>query len=294
MEAPFSHELSCTGLLENDYSQLWKLEKHTSGKWNLKNVLTGRYIKTQGGELSRIYETTTSSNSRFSLEDGNDDYLPVYSFVDGNGIGLHCDARGRVVGWDASIATSQWMLRTATVDETALKAAQDKLAEYAALTEQANVARLRATMQAYFEDLACTKLKAQYQAMSDADLTTLMSTTPTDQTGAIKMALPPFVQEMVLKVKNNTWGHREKEFRIYDYKPYSDHTQWNSTKLVGTGAGSSDGQVLVVDDMLGKNNGFSPKFLRRYADLHTIMTNAIGAYVADVKSGDFPNASEQY
>lgn len=234
-EAPFSHELSCTGLLENDYSQLWKLEKHTSGKWNLKNVLTGRYIKTQGGELSRIYETTTSSNSRFSLEDGGDDYLPVYSFVDGNGIGLHCDARGHVVGWDASIATSQWMLRTATVDETALKAAQDKLAEYAALTEQANVARLRTTMQAYFEDLACTKLKAQYQAMSDADLTTLMSTTPTDQTGAIKMALPPFVQEMVLKVKNDTWGHREKEFRIYDYKPYSDHTQWNSTKLVGTG-----------------------------------------------------------
>ena len=64
--------------------------------------------------------------------------------------------------------------------------------------------------------------------------------------------------------------------------------------IIGIGAGSSDGQVLVVDDMLGKNNGFSPKFLRRYADLHTIMTNAIGAYVADVKSGDFPNASEQY
>ena len=64
--------------------------------------------------------------------------------------------------------------------------------------------------------------------------------------------------------------------------------------IIGIGARSSDGQVLVIDDMLGKNNGFSPKFLRRYADLHTIMTNAIGAYVADVKSGDFPNASEQY
>lgn len=64
--------------------------------------------------------------------------------------------------------------------------------------------------------------------------------------------------------------------------------------VIGIGAGASDGQVLVIDDMLGKNKGFSPKFLRRYADLHGVMTDAIGQYVADVKSCDFPNASEQY
>ncbi len=64
--------------------------------------------------------------------------------------------------------------------------------------------------------------------------------------------------------------------------------------VIGIGAGSSDGQVLVIDDMLGKNKGFSPKFLRRYADLHSIMTDAIGNYVSDVKSGSFPNESEQY
>ena len=64
---------------------------------------------------------------------------------------------------------------------------------------------------------------------------------------------------------------------------------------IGIGAGNgTDGQVLVVDDMLGKTQGFSPKFLRRYADLGTIMTNAIGQYVTDVKSGDFPNESESY
>lgn len=64
--------------------------------------------------------------------------------------------------------------------------------------------------------------------------------------------------------------------------------------VIGIGAGSSDGQVLVIDDMLGKNKGFSPKFLRRYADLHSIMTDAIGNYVSDVKSSSFPNESEQY
>lgn len=62
---------------------------------------------------------------------------------------------------------------------------------------------------------------------------------------------------------------------------------------IGAGAGT-DGQVLVVHDMLGINKGFSPKFLRRYADLHTIMTEAIEHYVEDVKSGDFPNENEQY
>ena len=64
--------------------------------------------------------------------------------------------------------------------------------------------------------------------------------------------------------------------------------------VIGIGAGASDGQVLVVDDMLGKNKSFSPKFLRRYADLHTIMTDAIGQFVEDVKSSDFPNQYEQY
>ncbi len=64
--------------------------------------------------------------------------------------------------------------------------------------------------------------------------------------------------------------------------------------IIGIGGGPADGQVLVVDDMLGKNNDFSPKFLRRYADLHTIMTDAIGHYVADVKSCDFPNEHERY
>ncbi len=67
------------------------------------------------------------------------------------------------------------------------------------------------------------------------------------------------------------------------------------TPIIGIGAGDGvDGQVLVIHDMLGVNKGFSPRFLRRYADLHTIMTEAIGKYVEDVKSGDFPNDKEQY
>lgn len=65
--------------------------------------------------------------------------------------------------------------------------------------------------------------------------------------------------------------------------------------IIGIGAGNGvDGQVLVVTDMLGMTKGFTPKFLRRYADLSTIMTDAIGHYIEDVKNCDFPNDNEQY
>ena len=65
--------------------------------------------------------------------------------------------------------------------------------------------------------------------------------------------------------------------------------------IIGIGAGGGvDGQVLVIHDMLGINKGFSPRFLRRYANLADIMHDAIGRYVEDVKSSDFPNEREQY
>ncbi len=68
-----------------------------------------------------------------------------------------------------------------------------------------------------------------------------------------------------------------------------------SIPVIGIGAGGGvDGQVLVIHDMLGMNNEFSPRFLRRYLNLYQEMTSAIGQYVADVKSSDFPNSSEQY
>ncbi len=65
--------------------------------------------------------------------------------------------------------------------------------------------------------------------------------------------------------------------------------------MIGIGAGGGvDGQVLVVHDMLGINNDFSPRFLRRYADMHSEMISAFEKYIEDVKSGDFPNEKEQY
>jgi 3-methyl-2-oxobutanoate hydroxymethyltransferase len=65
--------------------------------------------------------------------------------------------------------------------------------------------------------------------------------------------------------------------------------------IIGIGAGGGvDGQVLVMHDMLGITQHFSPRFLRRYANLAEIITKAVSQYVEDVKSSDFPNQKEQY
>ncbi|WP_291401395.1 3-methyl-2-oxobutanoate hydroxymethyltransferase [Daejeonella sp.] len=64
---------------------------------------------------------------------------------------------------------------------------------------------------------------------------------------------------------------------------------------IGIGAGSNcDGQVLVINDMIGLTKGFKPRFLRQYLNLFEEINGAVQSYVKDVKAGDFPNEKEQY
>ena len=68
-----------------------------------------------------------------------------------------------------------------------------------------------------------------------------------------------------------------------------------SIPVIGIGAGGGvDGQVLVLHDMLGINQAFKPRFIRRYADLHTVITGAIQQYVTDVRNQAFPTEGESY
>lgn len=64
---------------------------------------------------------------------------------------------------------------------------------------------------------------------------------------------------------------------------------------IGIGAGAdADGQVLVIHDLLGLTKDFQPRFLRRYMDLFEGIKGAVGQYIKDVKTRDFPNEKEQY
>lgn len=68
-----------------------------------------------------------------------------------------------------------------------------------------------------------------------------------------------------------------------------------SIPTIGIGAGPEvDGQVLVMQDMLGINKEFKPRFLRRYADLDAVVTSAVKKYISDVKAKDFPSKEEMY
>lgn len=68
-----------------------------------------------------------------------------------------------------------------------------------------------------------------------------------------------------------------------------------SIPVIGIGAGGGvDGQVLVFHDMVGLTYEFNPRFLRRYLNLYNEIKGAVGSYINDVKSKDFPNANEQY
>ena len=72
-------------------------------------------------------------------------------------------------------------------------------------------------------------------------------------------------------------------------------TEQLSIPTIGIGAGvDCDGQVLVLHDMLGITKDFSPRFLRRYADLGTAIDSSVKAYINDVRSSDFPNKEEEY
>ncbi len=75
-------------------------------------------------------------------------------------------------------------------------------------------------------------------------------------------------------------------------KEVTDHLR---IPTIGIGAGAdTDGQVLVIHDLLGFNKSFKPKFVRQYLQLDELITTAVQQYVADVKSSDFPNEQEQY
>src|SRR5690606_30421401 len=72
-------------------------------------------------------------------------------------------------------------------------------------------------------------------------------------------------------------------------------SQFLEIPTIGIGAGNGcDGQVLVVNDMLGMTKDFKPKFLRQYTNIYDIISTATAEYVADVKSQNYPNENEQY
>ena len=197
-----SHVLVCSDLPASaNYAQVWYLTVSGSNV-TLKNALTDRYVqKTTGSSWSEQYITGVSSNT-FTLTELSGDDAGKITFTDKWNGGPHCDASLNVVLWLTDEAKSKWTIEAVDIDDAALAAMR------AALTEAS-----ASQLQAVFTDLSCSTLKAGY---TDKDVS----------------VLPAATQELVSKIKYNSWAtydgwdKTERTFRIADYKAYSSHERW--------------------------------------------------------------------
>ena len=203
-----SNTLICADEIAGSYSQVWYLNVSGSNV-TIKNVLSDKYIQGQG-TFSKQYSTGISSQNFTIAEESS-----VFTFeYDGTYHGgLHCDNSNVVVEWYISDSKSKWTVEAATVDA-------------AELTSQRN-AFWEGSLSAFFTTTACTELNDTYKSYSDNALRSAMA------------AMPTTVQDMAVKVKNNSWttyagwDKTEKTFRIADYKAYSSSSRW--TNILGLG-----------------------------------------------------------
>ena len=216
-ESPILHTLSCaTKGTDTDYHEMWKFEAVSDGKFAIRNVYTQRYVQYETGK--NVQWRTGSALTQFTVAEtpGLKGCYNIDRAV-GNNWGMHCDGSSNIVPWSygtSEISGSEWTFELVNISEEEATAAAAAYQDYAKVIE--NASNIAAAVEALFEDKACTTLKAEWAAKSDAEVVAALDGVPVD------------LQQAVLKIKNNAWDSvtREKEFRIYDYKPYSNPEVW--------------------------------------------------------------------
>ena len=206
------NKLSSVTTDNNSYGQLWKITKSDS-RYTFQNVLTDAYI--QSNTSTSTQWTLGSTACNFAAHTKTVDGNTWFSFSNTNSTwyGLHTAKTQNyyVVGWDYTADASYWMLEEVTLTS----AQQEELAEIKAMTSTDYTSALST----FFSDNACTTLKSNYASMTDAQLRSAMS------------SLPSTLQEMAVRVKNDTWNSDatwnsyEKDFRIHEYEIYSNCNQ---------------------------------------------------------------------
>ena len=216
-ESPILHTLSCASKgTATDYHEMWKFIAADNGKYTIQNVYTQRYIQYETGK--NVVWRTGTNQTQFSVAE-TPGLKGCYNIdrAAGNNWGMHCDGSSNIVPWTygtSEISGTEWTFELVNISEEEANAAAMAYQDYAKIIE--NASNIAAAVEALFEDKACTTLKAEWAAKSDAEIIAALEGVPAD------------LQQAVLKIKNNAWDSvtREKEFRIYDYKPYSNPEVW--------------------------------------------------------------------
>lgn len=242
-EDGIARELISVKAAADDFKQLWVLQESGSG-FLVQNACSGQYLQPCPEQSTQIYPTGPTKSTMYIKNVSGTNY----TIEQASNAYLHLDNANNIVRWwDAANKSSQWQFEEVTVSEEAISlqqaAFQAFYSEYEAKLELMNhISEYNATLPTFFTDLSCTALQPTYAAMSDEELCTAMS------------ALPTVLQDIAVKVKNSDWGHREEEFRVQDYKAYSDPDYWAKvlyTKKYGrlnnpTGIYGNAGDVLCV------------------------------------------------
>lgn len=233
-----------------DYTQLWQLVAD-GNRFALCNAYTGEYIQNQTSQSQAF--TAGKEPYAFYFTKNSEGWYTISSSQGGGG--FHCDAgHSLVLWWDSNAKGNQWSLDQVSVSEEAVALARAEYEAYkvgrdAAMAEvsdvKAHLSAYNKALQTFFADQACTQLLPTYAAMSDDNLKAAMKD------------LPASIVNMALKIKNNSWGHREQEFRIRDYKAYSEPDYWGTqlytmkwcriNNPTGVGATPSDAVYVFVD-----------------------------------------------
>ena len=216
-ESPILHTLSCASKgAATDYHEMWMFNAADDGKFTIQNVYTQRYVQYETGR--NVQWRTGNTVTQFTVTEHprlkgcyNIDLTPTKNW------GMHCDGSSNIVPWsygEGEISGTEWTFELVNISADEIAAAAAAYQDYAKVLDNADA--IAAKVEALFEDKSCTVLKAEWTAKSDAEIIAELEGVPAD------------LQQAVLKIKNNTWDSvtREKEFRVYDYKPYSNPEVW--------------------------------------------------------------------
>lgn len=227
----------------DDFKQLWLLKESSNG-YTIQNAYSGQYLHPCAQQSTQIYPTGAEETVMYLTQVSG----TQYAIGQASGAYLHLDGSNNIVRWwDKDNTSSQWQFEEVKVSEEAISlqqaAFQEFYAEYQAKLElMQHIDEYNALLPTFFTDLSCTELQPSYAQMDDAALRAAMA------------PLPASLQDIAIKVKNQSWGHREEEFRIRDYKAYSDPIYWADvlyTKKYSrlnnpTGVYGNAGDVLYV------------------------------------------------
>lgn len=234
---------------ENDFTQLWYITV-ANGKVTLRNAISENYIRNNAGSGAQFRTNKNNNYNTFTATLNKSNTEPTFNFY-GTSMGLSCASSSnsyKVVGAASTLDESQWILTRVKVDEADIEQARkDVMADLDIIQ---NATAYNTKLQKFFLDNACTVLRSEYAAMTEADLRAAMK----------EDGLPTIMQDMAVCVLTDKWDADEtrskyvKLFKIQDVQIYSDNKVWGDITKVGpfaelinpTGIQGKAGDVVYI------------------------------------------------